>query len=108
MLPKTLSITSNIIFASLLAGCGQDSSSSVKPFTGVMRTKDGVEFAAIDMPTQIGGACKGWSRLEIRKPGSGTGTGTSTVACWKRDGDDIAITGESGQRQSGPAKFWVD
>lgn len=79
--------------AAVISGCGQAEQPD-KPYTGIMRLKDGTEFAALEMPTSFGGACKGWNRLEIRGYKAGTGTGTSTVACWKSEGENIIVRGQ--------------
>jgi hypothetical protein len=89
-----------------LSACGDDHPDA-GAYTGRFRIDAGTEYAALETPSFIGGACTGWNALEIRK--SGAEFGLRDVICWKREGDDITVTDRSGaQRQSGPAALWKD
>lgn len=77
-------------------------------YTGFLKIDAGTEYAALETPSSIGGACDGWNTVEIRKPGQ-TGTGISDLLCWKREGDNITLTDRTGtQRKPGPAAIWSD
>ena len=89
----------------LIAGCNPSSEQS---YTGRLRIDSGTEYAALEEPSPIGGACSGWNALEIRRPGQ-PGSGTVNVVGWRREGTDIALTSRDGsQRSSGPAAIWRD
>lgn len=78
------------------------------PYTGRLKIDAGTEYAALDSPSRIGGACDGWNAVEIRRPGM-AGTGMVDIICWKRQGDSIAITDRTGSHHpSGSASLWVD
>jgi hypothetical protein len=92
--------------AALCTGCSAQSSSA--PYTGRLRIDSGTEYAALEIPSSIGGACAGWNTVEIRKPGM-AGTGMTDLVCWKREGDNITLSDRTGaQRKSGPASIWSD
>lgn len=77
-------------------------------YTGLLKIDAGTEYAALETPSSIGGACEGWNTLEIRKPNQ-PGTGMSNLLCWKREGDNITLTDRTGtQRKSGTAAIWSD
>lgn len=102
----TKSLITASIAAVLLAACSQEPAS--KPYTGRFKVDASTEYAALDVPSSIGGACSGWSTVSIRKPGQSTG-GMDNVICWRRDGDNIVITARDGNRQTpGPAAAWSD
>lgn len=87
-------------------GCSQEPAS--KPYTGRFKVDAGTVYVALDTPSSIGGACSGWSTVEIRKAGQASG-GIGNVVCWKRDGADITITSRDGKQQTaGPAAAWTD
>jgi hypothetical protein len=91
----------------VLALCAASCSNSGPTYTGVLRVDDRTEYAALETPSMIGGACTGWNTVEIRKRDGGDGL--ANVVCWKREGDQIAITDASGARkESGPASAWAD
>lgn len=90
----------------MAAGCSPQPSS--KPYTGRFKIDAGTEYAALDSPSSIGGACAGWNMLEVRKPGQGSG-GLRDIVCWKREGENITLTSRDGKRHtSGPAALWTD
>lgn len=92
----------------LTAGCSPGPDTSTFTYTGRLSIDSGTEYAALEVPSSIGGACDGWNTVEIRNPGM-PGTGMTNVVCWKRNGDDITITDRIGtQQQSGPASNWSD
>lgn len=79
-----------------------------QPYTGVLKIDAGTEYAAIEAPSAIGGACEGWNTIEIRKPGQ-VGTAMTNIVCWKREGENITLNDQSGAlRKSGPASIWSD
>lgn len=89
-----------------LLGCSDQPSS--KPYTGRFKIDAGTEYVALDIPSIIGGACTGWSAVEIRKPGQSSGA-IQNIICWKREGDNITITSSDGKRRTtGPAALWTD
>ncbi|MDX3774183.1 hypothetical protein QE250_08670 [Chromatiaceae bacterium AAb-1] len=94
---------------SLLLACTACSPQESRPtYTGLLKIDAGTEYAALETPSSIGGACDGWNTVEIRKP-SQPGTGISNLICWKREGDNITVTDLTGaQRKSGPAAIWSD
>lgn len=92
--------------ALLAAGCSQEPAS--KPYTGRFKVDAETVYVALETPSSIGGACSGWSTVEIRKTGQASG-GIGNVVCWKREGADITITGRDGKQQtSAPAAAWSD
>jgi len=89
-----------------LLGCSDQPGS--KPYTGRFKIDAGTEYVALDTPSTIGGACTGWSAVEIRKPGQSAGA-IQNIICWKREGDNLIITSGDGKRHtSGPAALWTD
>jgi hypothetical protein len=95
-----------IAFALSCVACSPQQSSPT--YTGLLKVDAGTEYAALETPSSIGGACDGWNTVEIRKPGQ-PGTGMSNLVCWKREGDNITLTDRTGtQRKSGPAAIWSD
>lgn len=95
--------------ALLALACVSCSSQHSNPaYTGRLKIDSGTEYAALEVPSSIGGACEGWNTVEIRKPGM-AGTGISDLVCWKREGDNITLSDRTGtQRKSGPASIWSD
>lgn len=76
-------------------------------YTGKFKIDAETEYVALNHSSSIGGACEGWSALEIRK--TGASSGLDNVVCWMRDGENIAITGQDGsQKTSGPSSMWID
>lgn len=95
-----------IAFALSCAACSQQQSNPT--YTGLLKIDAGTEYAALETPSSIGGACHGWNTLEIRKPNQ-PGTGMSDLLCWKRESDNITLTDRAGtQRKSGPIAIWSD
>lgn len=90
----------------LCTACSPPQSS--KPYTGRLKIDSGTEYAALESPSSIGGACQGWNTLEIRKPNQ-PGIGIRNLLCWKREGSNIAVTDHSGKMgMSGIATVWTD
>ena len=95
-----------VLPALLATGCSQEPAS--KPYTGRFQVDASTVYVALETPSSIGGACSGWSTVEIRKTGQASG-GMGNVICWKRDGLKFAITGRDGKQQtSAPASAWSD
>jgi hypothetical protein len=95
-----------VVLALSCAACSPQQSSST--YTGLLKIDAGTEYAALETPSSIGGACDGWNSVEIRKPGQ-PDTGMRNILCWKREGDNITLTDRTGaQRKSGPAAIWID
>lgn len=61
-------------------GCSQEPAS--KPYTGRFKVDASTVYVALETPSSIGGACSGWSTVEIRKTGQASG-GMRDVICWK-------------------------
>ena len=79
-----------------------------RAYTGILKIDAGTEYAALEIPSSIGGACEGWNTMEIRKP-SEPSSGISNLLCWKREGDNITVTDQTGtQLKSGTAAIWTD
>jgi len=98
----------NTFVAVMLLCAGCSAQQSAPTYTGLLKIDAGTEYAALDVPSTIGGACEGWNTVEIRKPGM-PGTGMTDVVCWKREGDNITLSDRTGsQRKSGPANIWSD
>lgn len=96
-----------IIAAALLTAASQQIFAS--EYTGRFRIDHGTEYVALEEPSQIGGACSGWKAVEIRDPNNRSGWSTKKVICWKHDGENIVITGKTGEKKTpGPAKLWKD
>lgn len=99
---------SKVIVVLALACAACSSQHSNPAYTGRLKIDAGTEYAALDAPSTIGGACEGWKAVEIRKPGM-AGSGMTDIVCWKREGDSITLTDRTGsQRKSGPASIWSD
>jgi hypothetical protein len=95
-----------ILFTLACTACSPQE--STKAYTGILKIDAGTEYAALESPSNIGGACSGWNTVEIRKPGQ-PGTGMTNIVCWKREGDNITLNDRAGsQQKSGPASIWSD
>ena len=94
-------------FVGVVAACSACSPQTSTPtYTGVLKIDAGTEYAALETPSSIGGACDGWNTVEIRKPGV-PGSGMTNIVCWRREGDNITLSDKTGaQRKSGPAAIW--
>jgi len=102
-------IHKNVLPIAIALSCIACSPQQSNPtYTGLLKIDAGTEYAALETPSSIGGACDGWNTLEIRKPGQ-AGTGMSNLLCWKREGENIVLTDRTGaQRKSGAAAIWSD
>src|SRR5690242_18511909 len=94
-----------IALAALLAGCEPQQD---KPYTGKLRIDAGTEYQMVDEPSSIGGACSGWNVVSVQKPGDPS-SGMRDLLCWKRDGDNITVSDQTGLHQNtSPARLLTD
>lgn len=92
--------------ALLATGCSPELVS--KPYSGRFKVDSETVYVALETLSPIGGACSGWNTVEIRKEGQASG-GNANVVCWRRNSDDIDLTGRDGKQQtSAPAAAWSD
>lgn len=85
-----------LILVALSFGCSVQESE--KAYTGAFKidADAGTEYAALSVPSTLGGACRGWSAVEVQKLGM-PGTGMRNLLCSKRTGDRIAISNSTGR-----------
>lgn len=94
-----------VLLAGSVLGCHDGNG---KKYTGKLKIDANTEYVAMDYPSPIGGACSGWKAVSIQMLGDSR-SGITNVICWKRSGEEIVITDESGSKQTaGPIGVWSD
>jgi len=84
-----------------ISACNSGASSSTgKPYTGVLRTDDGTIYVHLEQPSALGGQCAGWNTVSMRSTANPQAAPIDNLLCWRRDGDEVIVRDAQGRNEN--------